>query len=81
MFSKVIMEEKRPDLQAISVAPGIIETDMQRSIRDLTPDRFPLVDSFVAYKSTGSLKSPEQAAKEIVNVIENPSDFEVITSL
>ena len=81
MFSKVIMEEKRPDLQVISVAPGIIETDMQRSIRDLPPDQFPLVNTFAAYKSTGSLKSPEQSAKEIVNVIENPSDFEVITSL
>ncbi|NOY23520.1 MAG: SDR family NAD(P)-dependent oxidoreductase [Acidobacteria bacterium] len=81
MFSRTIAEEKRPDLQVISVAPGIIETDMQRGIRDLTPEQFPLVDNFAAYKSSGSLKSPEQAAKEIVAIIENPSAFQVIASL
>ncbi len=81
MFSRAIAEEKRPDLRVISVAPGIIETDMQRSIRDLTPDQFPLVDTFANYKATGSLKSPEQTAEEIVKIIENPSDFEVIASL
>lgn len=81
MFSKVMMEEKRPDLQVVSVAPGIIETDMQRSIRDLSRGQFPLVDNFVAYKSTGSLKTPDQSAKEIVNIIEDPSAYEVIASL
>ncbi|RLE24645.1 MAG: hypothetical protein DRJ08_00490 [Acidobacteria bacterium] len=81
MFSRVMMEEKSTGLQVISVAPGIIETDMQRSIRDLKPEQFPLVDRFVAYKSSGSLKTPEQTAKEIVNIIENPTDFDVIVSL
>ncbi len=81
MFSRTIAEEKRPDLQVISVAPGIVETDMQRGIRDLTSDQFPLVNNFATYKSSGSLKSPEQVAKEIVAIIENPSKFEVIVSL
>ncbi len=81
MFSKVMMAEKRPDLQVVSVAPGIIETDMQRSIRNLSPDKFPLVDNFAAYKSSGSLKTPEQAAREILAIIEDPSEFEVIASL
>lgn len=81
MFSRAILEEKRPDLRVVSVAPGIIETDMQRSIRDLPADQFPLVDTFAAFKSSGSLKTPEQAAGEIVEIIENPAKFEVIASL
>ncbi len=81
MFSKVIAEEKRTDLQVISAAPGIIETDMQKIIRTLTPDQFPPVENFIAYKSSGVLKSPENAAKEILNIVKNPDSFKVITSL
>ncbi len=81
MFSRTVAEEKRGDLRILSVAPGIIETDMQREIRNLEPDRFPLVAQFRRYKSSGSLKSPEEAAKEIADRIESPGKDAVIISL
>lgn len=81
MFSRVLEAEDHPGLRIVSVAPGIIETDMQRSIRDVPTERFPLRDDFVRYKETGKLKSVAQAADELMAILENPKAYEVLTSL
>ncbi len=77
MFSRVVAEEKRKDLRIISVAPGVIETDMQQSIRGMDAAQFPLRDEFIRYKETGKLKTPEQSAKELADVLDRPEDYEV----
>lgn len=46
----------------VAVAPGIIETRMQRIIREMPEDRFPDVDDFRKLKQQGELLHPVDAA-------------------
>ncbi len=55
-----------------SVAPGIVETDMQKDIRSTPKEDFPLLDSFINLHKTGGLKTPEQCGEEIVRLIDRP---------
>ena len=49
-----------------SLAPGIIETDMQVTARNATAEQFPDVERFRAFKSEGMLKSPDEVAQKII---------------
>ena len=49
-----------------SLAPGIIETDMQVTARNATEEEFPEVERFRAFKSEGMLKSPGEVASKII---------------
>ena len=79
MFTKVLSEEN-PEVKAFSVAPGIIETDMQKDIRSTPKENFPLLDEFVNFQKTGVLKTPEQSGEEFVQLIKHPDKFETIVS-
>lgn len=61
-----VVQDKPAGLRISSVAPGVIDTDMQNTIRSTPADRFVLRDDFVALKETGSLTSPEQRGKEMI---------------
>ncbi len=78
MFSKVLNEENSK-VKVFSVAPGIIETDMQKDIRSTSKSDFPLLDEFVRFQQ-GMLKTPEESAEDFVKLIKNPDDFETIVS-
>lgn len=78
MFTKVMMDEKHNTLKAFTIAPGIIETDMQSVVRGKTADEFPLVDDFINYQKDGQLKTPEQSAQEILGIVQNPEKFETM---
>ncbi|HTI17704.1 MAG TPA: SDR family oxidoreductase [Trinickia sp.] len=56
-------------LRIASIAPGIIDTDMQVEIRSADESRFPLRDKFVALKEDGQLSSPDQAAALFVDYL------------
>jgi NAD(P)-dependent dehydrogenase (short-subunit alcohol dehydrogenase family) len=58
-----------PGLRIVSVAPGVIDTDMQAQIRSVDDDRFPLRERFVQMKQEGQLTSPEQAAGKFVDYL------------
>jgi benzil reductase ((S)-benzoin forming) len=49
-----------------SLAPGIIDTDMQTHLRNTDPEDFPARATFVDYKEGGHLLSPEAAAKRVL---------------
>ncbi|WP_206956865.1 SDR family oxidoreductase [Trinickia acidisoli] len=51
-----------PGLRVASVAPGVVDTDMQGEIRGIDEARFPLRERFAEMKRTGQLASPEDAA-------------------
>ena len=46
-----------------SARPGVVDTPMQATIRDLTPEAFPDVESFRRLKSDGALLPPETVAR------------------
>jgi benzil reductase ((S)-benzoin forming) len=49
-----------------SLAPGIIDTDMQVQLRGADPSAFPDHDAFVQMKSGGRLDSPAVAAAKVI---------------
>jgi NAD(P)-dependent dehydrogenase (short-subunit alcohol dehydrogenase family) len=53
-------------VRACSLAPGVIDTDMQAEIRSTPADRFPLRQRFVELKDGGELASPQDSARQIV---------------
>ena len=49
-----------------SLAPGVIDTDMQIQLRGANPADFPDVQNFAALKTGGMLTSPDAAAARVL---------------
>jgi len=58
----------------VSLAPGIIDTDMQSALRAGDPSGFPDHGVFVNFKASGQLMSPEDAAAKVLRYLARP-DF------
>ena len=52
-----------------SLAPGIIDTEMQTHLRNTDPADFPSHAAFVAYKENGELLTPKAAAKRVLDYL------------
>jgi len=82
MFSLVLHAEQKlvenSKVKVISVAPGIVDTPMQDSVRLVDPTHFPQSERFHQYKQKGMLASTEQVAKKIVELIGNPPNDPII---
>jgi NAD(P)-dependent dehydrogenase (short-subunit alcohol dehydrogenase family) len=57
-----------------SLAPGVIDTDMQVQLRGADPGRFPDIGNFVGMKQKGQLASPDEAARRVLAFLDRP-DF------
>lgn len=57
-----------------SLAPGVIDTDMQTQLRGAASESFPDQGGFQQLKATGQLTSPAAAAKRILDYLARP-DF------
>jgi len=57
-----------------SLAPGVIDTDMQVQLRDADASRFPDQATFVGLKEKGMLSSPQEAAARVLAYLSRP-DF------
>jgi NAD(P)-dependent dehydrogenase (short-subunit alcohol dehydrogenase family) len=60
--------------RTVSLAPGVIDTDMQRQLRGADASRFPEQARFAELKSSGALDSPAAAAAKVLAVLHRP-DF------
>jgi NAD(P)-dependent dehydrogenase (short-subunit alcohol dehydrogenase family) len=68
-------EAQRPHgAKVCSLAPGVIDTDMQVQLRSADPDRFPDVGNFQGMKAQGQLTSPAEAAARVLAFLARP-DF------
>jgi NAD(P)-dependent dehydrogenase (short-subunit alcohol dehydrogenase family) len=56
-----------------SLAPGVIDTDMQVQLRGADPDRFPDIGNFIGMKDKGVLATPEQAAASVLAFLNRPN--------
>ncbi|MBU6488431.1 MAG: SDR family oxidoreductase [Burkholderiales bacterium] len=56
-------------LRIASVAPGVVDTDMQAQIRGVDDARFPMRERFEQMKRNGQLTSPEEAAGNLVGYL------------
>lgn len=64
----IAVEEAASGLRAHSVAPGVIDTDMQAAIRATPDDRFPLKHKFVQMKEAEAFSSPEWVADHMLDL-------------
>jgi len=64
-------EQARPGgVRVASVAPGIIDTDMQQQLRGADPRRFPERARFDEFHRSGALDSPATAAAKLIALLE-----------
>lgn len=79
MFSKVAAEDlKERGFLVFSLAPGIVDTEMQAEIRKADRADFPALERFNTYKSEGQLSSAEEVAEKVYYLVSNPDLFEEV---
>jgi benzil reductase ((S)-benzoin forming) len=57
-----------------SLAPGVIDTDMQVQLRSADSAAFPDIGNFIGMKEKGQLSSPQDAAAKVLGFLNRP-DF------
>ena len=74
-FTQALALEEKDRLRAYSVAPGVIDTDMQEQIRNSTEEQFPMVDKFHKLKKANTFNTPEFVAHELLKLVhsQNPT--------
>lgn len=65
----VVAAEQHPHVRIASIAPGVVDTNMQQNIRSADADKFPLVQNFIGLKDKNQLQSAEDTAKRIADMI------------
>ena len=72
----VALEEggKPNGAKVCSLAPGVIDTDMQGQLRGADAGQFPDIGNFIGLKDKGMLTSPAEAAARVLAVLARP-DF------
>jgi len=67
--ARAVQLDRTRGLRIASVAPGVIDTDMQAEIRGTTDAKFPDRPRFVELKKTGKLRSPEQGGANLADLL------------
>lgn len=67
------LEEEQSGLRVHAVAPGVIDTDMQKTIRGLTKEQFPMIEKFHEFKEKDLFNSPEYVARELLAIAFDPA--------
>jgi benzil reductase ((S)-benzoin forming) len=62
----VVLDAPR-GVRICSVAPGVVDTGMQATIRSTAVERFPLRERFEQLKQDGKLSTPEAAARQLID--------------
>ncbi|MCB1914295.1 MAG: SDR family oxidoreductase [Rhodocyclaceae bacterium] len=78
--ARAIQLDRIPRLRLASVAPGVIDTDMQASIRSSTAEDFPAIDRFQALHRDGHLQSPTECGRRLVEHLLSPSFGDAVTA-
>lgn len=73
MYTRVLAQE-HPDVRAVSLAPGVIDTEMQHVIRSSDARDFPSLERFQSLHAHGQLASPADTARLILQYIDR-DDF------
>ena len=76
-FSRALQMEQAAEAnpaRVVSMAPGVIDTDMQVELRSADPARFPERERFVKLQADGMLVTPEACAEALLARLER-DDF------
>lgn len=69
MHARATQLDAVPGLRVASVAPGVIDTDMQADIRAASATDFPMQARFVALKQDGQLTAADDAAMRLASYV------------
>jgi NAD(P)-dependent dehydrogenase (short-subunit alcohol dehydrogenase family) len=67
--ARAVALDKTPGVRICSLAPGVIDTDMQAEIRATSLEQFPVRERFDALKREGNLTSPADCARRLVDFL------------
>lgn len=67
--ARSVVLDQTPNFRICSLAPGVIDTDMQAEIRASALEQFPLRERFEALKREGNLSDPKDCAKYLVDYL------------
>ncbi|MGP4061896.1 (S)-benzoin forming benzil reductase [Halobacillus sp. H74] len=70
------LEQKDKKHLILAYSPGVIDTDMQNEIRSSSKDAFADVDKFKQLKEEGSLRSPDEVAGVLMDLLLEPRKVE-----
>jgi len=70
MLTKIINEE-HPNIKAYSIYPGVVDTEMQKKIRDTDIEKFALKDIFVEYFNNKELVDTKIISQKIYHILSN----------
>lgn len=65
------VEGERDAPKVIGIAPGVVETQMQRTIWNTEESRFPTKEKFLRLRDEGKLADPREAAAKVIRAIED----------
>lgn len=75
-YSSCVAVEQQEEIsptKIVSLAPGVIATDMQALIRSQKKENFPLLDRFIQLKEEGKLWAPSYAATLLLGFLQHDS--------
>jgi short-subunit dehydrogenase len=72
MFSEVLKLEQEKEaypIEVLSLAPYIMDTNMQASLRSSSKDDFPLRETFIGFKDQNLLLKSDQVAEIVIQIL------------
>lgn len=72
MFTRCValeQEEAEFPCKILAIAPGIVDTAMQDTIRTKRAEDFPMLEKFIQLKENGHLRDPAQVASDLLKLI------------
>lgn len=72
-YAEVVSLEQGDRVRIAAVAPGMINTPMQATIRDADAKRFPVLEKFVQIHEQGALAKPADVAQQLLTFLEHDS--------
>lgn len=67
--ARIVAGEQIPNLRISSIAPGVVDTNMQAEIRASSSEHFPGLESFRQLKLQGQLTQPNEAAAKLADYL------------
>lgn len=79
-FAESLKKEKIYELnfRVYNFDPGLMDTNMQRNIRDTDPNDFPELQRFINFKKNGDLEKTSVVAESIINLLSSNQTDEQI---
>lgn len=77
MFAQCVgleQKDKADGFEVVSIGPGMVDTDMQRTVRSKSSEEFAMADYFKQAHAEGKLQDPADVAGKILAILELKSE-------